>query len=560
MRLWLVVCCLLVPPVLEADIVLRAGMPEFNPARVPPLTEKIPDADRLEAPVAFGPEATYRWVESPGRPFTGVLKSAPGGNAEGIVLTLWDWENRPVAQRQFPVPCEEKVSLNVEGRGTFVATLDGSAGKTWVFRLVRSFSVCPSNIERRKAWEANQFWIGQCSFPGWHHAVLGGHPAHPPGLTVEQSRELDAELVARMGVQIARINYPVSRKDDGGLDLDFTLADKCIAAYTKYDLPLDLMILAPEGAGRGPILEKYAAVPQEKAYLHPLREKPYRHFVREVARRYGQHAKFFQVWNEPGNSFQYMGSADDYIATVKQADDELGHVLPEALVTNGGYCSTNEDTRKIIGGIQGVTDFVSYHWHGDLAGLKNFHAEFVKLHGEAGYKKPTFANTEMGLGMSSVGDETRNAQAEVQKILYCWAHDHRGVLLYSSREIWWPRQYSEPAPDYGFVDYFYCPRFVYGAVSAFIDHYAGARFERIIAESDNIHAYQFRRGEDILIAVFAVKTPQAVRLKSDARAGSVIDAMGNETALSSTTAVTLQAGAYPLTVVFQSAKTATLTD
>ena len=45
-------------------------------------------------------------------------------------------------------------------------TLDGMAAGRCAFRLVRSFSVCPSNAQARRRWSQSGFWIGQCSFPG----------------------------------------------------------------------------------------------------------------------------------------------------------------------------------------------------------------------------------------------------------------------------------------------------------------------------------------------------------------------------------------------------------
>ena len=75
MKLWLVLCCMAFLPDVEGGVVLWPRMPESNPVRVPLLTEKIPDADRLKAPVAFEPEAAYHWVETPGHPLTVVIKA-----------------------------------------------------------------------------------------------------------------------------------------------------------------------------------------------------------------------------------------------------------------------------------------------------------------------------------------------------------------------------------------------------------------------------------------------------------------------------------------------------
>jgi hypothetical protein len=154
----------------------------------------------------------------------------------------------------------------------------------------------------------------------------------------------------------------------------------------------------------------------------------------------------------------------------------------------------------------------------------------------------------------SVGAERASAALEVQKILYCWAHGHLGVLLYSSRELEWPRQYSyDGVSDYGFVDYFFCPRFVYGAVSAFLDHYAGVRFDHILRESDNLHIYTFRGTDRQLVAVFALREPVPVTLTSNARRATLVDPMGNESPVDNGKQVTLEVGEYPQTVVLYGA-------
>ena len=151
----------------------------------------------------------------------------------------------------------------------------------------------------------------------------------------------------------------------------------------------------------------------------------------------------------------------------------------------------------------------------------------------------------MGYHMPTVGGERANAVNEMQKLLYCWDHRNTGVLLYSSRELRWPRQHPL---EYGFVDYFFCPRFVYGAVSAFIDKYAGFRFERTLAETDNLHAYVFRNGDRRMVAVFAAKEPATVRLRTDASKASLIDPMGNEKQIEAGPVISVAAGAYPQSI------------
>ncbi len=543
--------------VVKHNIVLKPVMAALDSSVVPLLTQETVDADvAKDSGLSMETERSCRWVYNSGDPFGVVAKSTAGGGIDSAVLTVWDWENRPVAQKRFGSGFVSNVSFTVQGRGTYVLTLDGMSGDTCVYRLIRSFAVCPSNVEKRKLWKESGFWVGQCSFPGWMGARLDdGRLTAPAGLTVDESRDLDAELVARMGVQVARINLAVERRDDNGYKLDFDLTEKSVKAFASKGLELDLQFFMAYGAGAGPIKDQYAGVPVEQAALYPVREIPYRHYVNEIAKRYGKYAIFFQVGNEPGNEYQYKGTADDFIETSVQTIDEVRKTWPKIPITNGGYCNTGDTMKAIVRGLNGKMDFVSYHWHGDFTGLKSWFAGMQQIHKEAGYADPKFANTEMGFYMTKVGGERINAVYEIQKLIYCWAHEHIGVLLYSSREIFWPRQYlAKNGADYGFVDYFFCPRFVYGATSAFLDRYAGYKFERVIKESDNVHAYEFRRGKTRMVAFFAVNGPTPIKIQTDAKSISLIDPMGNQTKIKTSHEVNVNAGEYPQTLVFSGAE------
>ncbi|MHB0998071.1 MAG: hypothetical protein ACYC27_02405 [Armatimonadota bacterium] len=541
---------------------LTPNMPILKKVGVPLLDVKVPDADRiLDSGVSIEPEHQYMWVYDTNKPVNMKLI----GKSEYSVLTCWDWENHPVAQTTFEGPFNASLRIASEGRGTWVLTLDSFENGECKSRLVRSFTVCPSNIDKQKHWAKNEFWVGQCSFPGWHGFKMDEkHYVYPEGFNVDQSRERDAELVSRMGVGVARIDMAVYRRDQEGRVLDFTSADKSIKTYTSQGMDIVIHLFVPYGDGRGPILPKYADVSPSKAALYPIQESAYRYYVREVAKRYGKYAKFFQIRNEPANDHQYLGTSEEFAEEVRIARDEIKKLYPEIPVTNGGYCLTNDGTKDAIKRTKGLTDFASYHWHGDLPGLKLFYKQIRDIHTDAGYPDPVFANTEMGYYISNVGAERANAVYEIQKMLYCWAHKHSGVLLYSSRELFWPRQYSyetgNVVSDYGFVDHFYCPRYVYGAVSAFLDRYAGFKFEKVLKESDNLHAYLFKNGSRTMVSFFAVNKPAELKIESDAGNISLIDPMGNELIIENGRSINITADQYPKSLLLENASFVEITE
>jgi hypothetical protein len=116
------------------DFSLRPVMPELSSPGVPMLDEHTIDADLYpETHLSIEPEQLYRWVFQPGERITFNLKT----QAE-TVLTVWDWENRPVSQRQFGGPFTNTVRFDVTGRGTYVLTLDAMKEGKAAYRLVRN--------------------------------------------------------------------------------------------------------------------------------------------------------------------------------------------------------------------------------------------------------------------------------------------------------------------------------------------------------------------------------------------------------------------------------------
>jgi len=104
-------CCLLLSPLATAaaslpTLVLRPDAPALEQPRVPALGEPVADADRLpDSGLSMEPEHPYRWVFSPGEPVrlrVAASAAATGGRA---VLSVWNWELRPVAQQVFDLPC-----------------------------------------------------------------------------------------------------------------------------------------------------------------------------------------------------------------------------------------------------------------------------------------------------------------------------------------------------------------------------------------------------------------------------------------------------------------------
>jgi hypothetical protein len=539
-----------------ASVTATAGAVELHPAMpalaqpgVPRLWETVPDGDRVEPHASLTPREPYRWMFAPGEAVQVRVVCGAEAQGERAVLTVWDWNRDPVAQERFRRPCDEMVPFDVTGRGTYLLTLDLFAGDRCVSRLARSFSVCPSNLDRRESWAEDQFFVGTCAFPGRQHWRNGYGPAMPPGFSEQQSRDMDAELAARLGLQVVRPDLPVEwRSEDAALD--FARADASLGAWTSRGFKLDLQVGQPPDWA---ILPQYKDVTDPK-WRYPRLETPSRRWVAECAARYAKDAALIELYNEPDNRDFWRGTPEECLAWVGWAEEEARRAAPGVPIANGGYCLIEPEWTGIFArALLGKTDLVAYHSHGGIPEIESTFAAMRAVHAAAGYEHPTFVNTEMGYAAWRLDVERSQAATAIQKLLFCWSHGHRGALLYCSRDIGGPRQRSGDA-DWGFIDYTMCPRFAYGALAAFIDTYAGAHFDAVLAEPQHLRAYLFRAEDALLASVFVPHDgTQPVVLTSDAIRAELVDPMGNRTPLPSPERVEIDAGYYPLTVVFHGA-------
>ncbi len=535
-------------------LALRPGMPELSGGDVPALWAEVSDADLVARDLTVTPAVPYRWVFAPGET---VALTASAQTVGRVVLTVWDWERRPVARQEFAAPFTEELHFEVTGRGTYLLTLDRFAGEECQARLARSFAVCPPNEDRRDLWRQSAFQPGCCSFPGRQHWTNAFGPAHPSGLTEQQAAELDAELSARLGLVLVRPDLPVTWTAPDQ-PLDFSRADWAVRAFTSRGFKLALQVGFP-GEADWALMPQYQGVNDPK-WRYPRREEVVRRFTREVVERYAADTAFVEVYNEPDNADFWRGTVDEFVATHHWIAEEVQQVAPGLPVLSGGLCLMDpERTGLIARGIADAVDGVGYHSHGGVDVLQATLTAMRATHAAAGYERPVFYNTEMGFANWRLDMERAAAATVVQKLLYCWAHGNRAGLLYCSRDIGGPRT---SAKDWGYLDHFMCPRFTYGAVAAFMDAYAGATFERTLTEANGLYAYVLRRGDAWLVPVFVGSDyPRPVAIETDALAASLLDPMGNAVPVGLEEGrLTVTAGYYPTTLILEGAATVRLSD
>ncbi len=530
------------PVVLE----LRPELPAVAAPAVPALWEGVPDGDTTPGAGEMTPDIAYQWLCGPGGSVGLRVVVEVRSACDRAVLTVWDWHIRPVRQVSVPVPADRSITARITGKGAYLLTLDGFAGSACRWRRVRSLAACADNAGKRAAWASSKFQVGLCTFPGRQSWPNEYGPAHPPGLTPERSWRLDAEMTARTGVQLVRPDIPLVGEEGANAWLDTALLDAYAAECAKSGIKLDLQIGAPP-----PVLAKYASV-TDPSWRYPRAEEPYRRYVRALVSRYGRFARFIEVWNEPDNLDFWRGTPEEFVTQHRWALEEIRAAECKLPVAPGGYCMVKPEWTPIMAGPIGkMTDWLTYHSHGDLTAMRKMLADIRRVTAEAGAIKRDVVNTEMGWACWRLDMERMQAATGMQKLLECWAEGHRAALLYCARDVGGPRMRKDP--DWGFVDYTFCPRFAYAALCGFIETFAGARFERALLKDAEVTSYAFRRGGETLVTLSTPFNPVRVELTGQWRSAVLVDAMGNRTPLASRGPLELEAGAYPVAVVMQGA-------
>ena len=466
-----------------------------------------------------------------------------------LIATIWDWDNRPVAQEICSSEKVHDLDITIKGSGVYLITLDGFGKDEHVYRVVRSFAVLPDRSKLQERWITSDYWLGICAFPGRYHWSSGGKPSKPETISEEKAREIEADAMAKLGLTVARLDVSMVLPEKETTPINWKRMDAAVNAYTSRGFQLALQLMHPPDWA---MEEKYKSETKD-TWRFPRREEPYRRYVREIVSRYGKHAKFVQVYNEPDQLEFWAATPAEYVTEVIQARDEIRKVLPEVEIANGGYAFIDpKRTEYFTQELKGKTELQAYHSHGNLRELMRDMEQMRSMHKDAKYDNPRFINTECGFAAWRLDQERSQAASVSQKILYSWAHGDEGMLIFASRMTKAP---GRSGRDFGLLDYDFCTRFVYGTTSALIEKLAGARFDRVLVESGDQHAYMFKRGNHRIAAHFSIGASKELNLKSDAKQTRAFDAMGNE--ISSVTDhdgnIRVTSGALVKWIVFESA-------
>ncbi len=508
---------------------LAPETPAMADPGVPALEEPVPEALRgggLGLEPLDDPHGWWR-EDGDGRPFR-LAVSVAEDDFDEAVLTVWNWHNEAVAQRRLAGGEEAVLDVAVEGRGSWLLTLDGLREGSARCRFIRSLARTADHRDARKCWRSDEFFLGVCAFPGRYHWQVGGRPVLPAGLTEAAARTREAELLARAGFGLVRPDVSLemgpSPESPDGYFRDFARMDASVEAYVSRGFGLALQIM---NAGDWAIAAPYAAVAGHRQ-PYPREEVHQRAWTRTIVERYGRHARFAQIHNEPDQREFWAGTPGEFVAHYRAMHEEIRRLAPALPVVNGGYCFVDEERSAFfIRELRGLADYQAYHAHGPLAAVKRNFARMKALHEAAGYEAPAYLNTETGFDAWRLDQERRQGQAVAQRALYGWAHRHRGVLLFCGRMVRGP---GREGRDLGLLDYEFGPRFAYAAVGALVEALAGAGFDAVLCEEEGVHLYRFRRGGEWILAGFTLGEREERLVGGGGETVAKVDEMGNRAA------------------------------
>jgi hypothetical protein len=153
----------------------------------------------------------------------------------------------------------------------------------------------------------------------------------------------------------------------------------------------------------------------------------------------------------------------------------------------------------------------------------------------------------------NLDDEFRLGYEIIQKIAWSWAYRYgtKGWIYYASNHFAGPRFYpslkawNAAGQGWGYLDYFFCPRWPYATLSAFLHHFAGAKDDGILLDNANLYVIRFRKNQDTLLAFFAIKSDSKFAFEHDGVEAQLIDPFGNVVVTSRDKWIEAEANRWP---------------
>ncbi len=467
-----------------------------------------------------------------------------------LKLELRDaWKTEPFVQvEKKTIAPGENVTLSLpkaDRRGIRYGTLTIASQENPALVRTESFSIAVMTPATPSQEKPTGFLFGIC--------------AHPQRFSLDDQRR-EAAAAALCGAKVVREDATWGRIQPRAGAWDFSSLDNTVRIFGEQGVEIALIYsYTPQWA----IAKEF--VPINKDRIRTANSRPdygyWREFVRRTAAHYRDKIRIFEVWNEP-DLFSFSNfTAEEYIEMLKIAGEETHRENPGSMVLTGGYTcmaparglNDQQHQEKTLTQARGYFDVHAFHGHGPFLGYRNQIERLVAMRKSLGATEPWWAN-ETALHALYRGEEGQ-AIALWQKLFYSWANGSIGYNWYDLRN-------DGTVPDnvehnYGMIRFDFNPKAVYLAYNTLTRHFGKAEFVKPIS-AEGLHLYQFRSGNDMLLAGWDETTDSENRLyfcRTDAKEATMLDLYDNRSALPVSGGWTLlQSGSSPYGVQLGEAK------
>ena len=348
------------------------------------------------------------------------------------------------------------------------------------------------------------------------------------GSSPDETRAPVADALSLIGVAAVRTNpnWPsTNRKPD---EWNWERADTRLKLNTSRGMETQWLIL-----GTPP----WAVVPEYKEkegrdYVKPPQPEAWRNFVRAMANRYNDKARYWEIWNEPDIGF-FKGTVPQYLEMQRIAYEEIKKADPKQIVLSGGFTSSGhrEVKKGMVEGAlrEGNFDVLAYHQHGPFDKFQNEIDGYVlPLMKQTGREKMPLYFTETA--MDTRYGERHQAETLVKKLTFAWSRGAIGYTWFNMHDFSRGTSPTQPGQTYGLYTKNGNPKAVYPTYNTLIGVLRGKKFIKQYELPGNQWAFLFAGGGEQVVVAWnessSVAGSQLV-LRSDATQIESVDLMGN---------------------------------
>lgn len=396
---------------------------------------------------------------------------------------------------------------------------------------------------------------------------LGVH-WHFPRFT-DGDRALAASALVACGAKLTRADFAnmAGIQPAGPDSWEFERTDELLKELEDNGIALDAIIFKVPRWAATPLPDSNS-VWSARAVRPPV-AGTFGAFCERLAARYGTRIDYYEIGNEW--DLRFAGTYDEAVAVQREAYVGLKKGCPDVCVIPNGWAAAGDIPSMDGKGrtwihehfLKNARDFFdvdTIHGHGPFPRYMNsISRKLFPLRERTGVTdKPWFSNES---ALTSAKGERDAAIAVWKKILWAWAHGSVDYVWYNLRATGWDPK--NPEHGYGLVTADFFPRDSYVAFAALSSAVGGGRFRRAIVDTDSRFVFEFRKGNDLVLASWEESGSDgvAVPVETDAKRVYRVDLMGNRTALPIESGRTLlTVASVPSAIVLENATFASVDD